>query len=216
MSEPEPESKSEPQEIRDPEAYVNHRRLRSIFDIRDDMVEARKKVKLAGHSREFTTYEALSAYRALTDSYVVEAEPLLRRYEGGIELLEKVDFGTETASPPYHKMSRGQRGAFEVDLVNHDRDTVRLESPPQEKEYNLNGLLSVIECPDPLVAEYEWRSAQRSNRGGGTVNYVHKQQISFSTLDRMVRSLNNFLAEIGFELDPQDDTEPGQIEDVGL
>jgi hypothetical protein len=216
MTEPEPESESGPQEIKDPEAYVNHRRLRSIFDIRDDMVQARKKVKLADHSREFTSYEALSAYRALTDSYIVESEPLLRRYEDGIKLLESANFGVESVCPPYYKAGQHRRGRYEVELGDHERDTVRLSQPPQERQYELNGLLSMIECPDPLVAQYEWKTARSSNRGGGGISYTHKQQLTFSTLDTMVRSLNNFLAEIGFELDPQDDTEPGQIEDVGL
>jgi hypothetical protein len=180
------------------------------------MVQARKKVKLADHSEEFTTYEALSAYRALTDSYIVESEPLLRRYEDGTELLENADFGVERVSPPCFKADQYQRGRYEVELGNHERDTVLLSQPPEEQLYELNGLLSLIECPDPLVAQYEWKTARSSNRGGGRISYTHRQQLTFSTLDAMVRSVNNFLAEIGFELDPQDDTEPGQIEDVGL
>ncbi len=211
MTEPEPEPESEPKEIKDPEAYVNHRRLRSIFDIRDDMVEARKKVKLAGHSGEFTSYEALSAYRALTDSYIVESEPLLRRYEDGVELLESADFGVESVSPPYHRASQYQRGQYAVELGGHKRDTVLLSHPPEERLYELNGLLSLIECPDPLSAQYEWKTARSSNRGGGTVSYSHKQQLSFSTLDTMVRSVNNFLAEIGFELNPQEEDDPAHL-----
>jgi hypothetical protein len=197
MTEPEPESESGPQEIKDPEAYVNHRRLRSIFDIRDGMVEARRNVKLAPHDENFSLYEALSAYRALTDSYIVETEPLLRRYQGGIKLLEKADFGTIEVEP---------------EVPNFGRGTNRHSVEPEV--YEMKGLLSLVDSPDPLTAEYDVR--RPSGRGKGRETGVTKRQVPFATLDNMVRSLNNFLAEVGFELDPQEDTEPGQIEDVGL
>lgn len=199
--------------IRDPEAYVNSRRLKSIFDIRDAMVTVRADVKTAPY-RDGSKFEALSKYRALVGSYVVETEPLLRRYEGGPELLHKQEFGHQMLSVREVDQSGYNHESTHTVDVSDDQsiryDTVRVRGLPDPKAYDLTGLLSIVEYPDPLEAEFELESAQK-HKISGTINYTRTAQVAFQHLDRMVRALNNYLGQIGFEVEPMDDTEPAQL-----
>jgi hypothetical protein len=222
MSETDPENgDGEPQEIKDPNAYVNHRRLRSIFDIRDDMTEARAKVKTAPHSRRYSEYEALSAYRALVDSYIVETEPLLRKYKPGPSLLQSKDYGSVIVEPESRSVSRAGASRTQEVYVGDDPETsedwVPVVRVPEGKEFDLTGLLSLIHLPDPITAEFELHISGSGYKMRQEMMYTSTTQISFASLDTMVRSVNNFLADIGFELDPEDeDSEPWDIEDAGL
>lgn len=199
-----PENESEPTEVSDPDAYVNHRRLKSIFDIRDEMRESRRKVKMADHRpvEQVTTYEALSAYRALVDSYVVETEPLLRKYDRGVELLEEEDFGKVLVKPTV--ITGG-----EYRKVRVGGEEISTRNVPKGRVYELEGLLSVIEQPDPLTAELKLNKPH--NHARNPVHKVLKKQIKFKSLDRMVRGINNFLAEIGFELNPREEQDPLEL-----
>ena len=221
-SDTDPDDKSgEPTTVRDPESYINKRRLKGIFDIRDEMTEIRKKVKVAPHADSVSSYEALSAYRALVDSYDVETESLLRQYKGGLDLLQSRDFGTAQIAPRYqNKPEYWGGGKYEVYVaddptINNSR--IAVNQPPEPTVFELTGLLSVVSTPDPLVAEYELhRSGDRHGLGDNSVLYRCEGQISFRTLDTMVRALNNFLGKIGLEVDPEEESEPWDIEDAGL
>lgn len=209
MTETDPtNSDPEPTEVSDPDAYINHRRLKSIFDIRDDMREARRRVKLADHDPDLTAYQTLSAYRAIVDSYVVETEPLLRSYEGGAKLLEEKEFGTVAVEPTViEKEAPGHTSAKET-RIRVDGEEYTVTTVPKGETYDLTGLLSVIRQPDPLTANISLN--MRMSRGKNRVVTV-KRQIGFRTLDLMVRTVNNFLANIGFELDPREEENPLEL-----
>lgn len=204
----EPENESEPQKISDPESYVNHRRLRTIFDIRDKMIETRRDVKVAPHDNVISRFKALAAYRALVDSFVVETEPLLRRYSDGKQLLKSRDYGQITVAPEFIEIPR-RRGLpmnWKVDVSNDRRystGSIGFTEKPEIKYFEITGLISVVELPDPLSVTYE--SIDRDP------NYTHEEQIGFDILDQMVRDINNFLAKIGFEVDPQEEEDTLQI-----
>jgi hypothetical protein len=206
------ESESPDQVIADPESQVNHRRIKTIFDIRDSMTEARQKVKLASHNRNIARYEALSAYRALVDSYVVETEPMLRRYDPGTELLENQDFGAVTVNVETKQPLKGRdtyNSTVEVDVRSDpsiDKDWVTVSEVPKPVKYDVTGLLSVINLPDPLRPQFELNRSQTMLSSTNCI-FSPTYQIDFEVLDRMVRSINNFLAEIGFEVDPQEEQE---------
>jgi hypothetical protein len=209
---------AEPTTVSDPESYVNKRRLKGIFDIRDEMREARTRVKIAPQQDNITKFQALSVYRALVNSYIIEAEPLLKKYKGGKRLLEKKDFGTESLCPTFEKNSNSSRYSsyswrvFLSDDPTIDREKIRVRRKPQPTTFNLKGLLSVSRLPDPLEAEYKL-DGQVAHSTSKTINYRCVSQISYEKLDNMVRSLNNFLGEAGFEVDPeQKDPEDGFLD----
>lgn len=198
--------------VRDPEEIINQRRAKSIFDIRDDMREKRKMVRLASHDRstDISIYEAKSAYRALVDSYIIETEGLMRHYEPGPELLNSRDLGIMEIRPRVVDKGNATKGRhinrkYTIDTSrdrNFSENQVHTDTDIDAKYFEFEGLLSLLEAPDPLQAQWEIEIYERFE---GTTNKVHTviRQVNYSILDNMVRSINNFLADIGFEIDPE-------------
>lgn len=209
-------SDSKTDKIRDPEEYVNHRRLENIFDIRTEIKEERKKVKIASHSRKFTRFETLSAYRTMVESYIIETESLLRSYSPGPELLNNKNFGTVTLSVTTEQRRAPGRGSNRTQQVyvgdnpSVDREWIPAPEVPEPKKIDLVGLLSLVNTPDPITATYELE-VPRKYRTGKTFKHTVRGQISFRTLDTMVRTVNDFLSRIGFEVDPEPEDNPAQI-----
>jgi hypothetical protein len=221
QGEEEPDKSGEPTTVKDPESYINKRRLKGIFDIRDEMREVRKKVKVAPYQAGVSKYESVSIYRALVDSYIVETEPLLRRYKGGLELLEDKDFGTASVCPQYQRNpdSRhrsGPRDRYRVHVGDDptvDAEKVTVSTEPEPTIFELTGLLSVVTTPDPLVSLYEFTASAQGRTRKKTITYRCEAQVSYNTLDTMVRTLNNFLGQIGLEVDPEEaDPEDGFLD----
>jgi hypothetical protein len=61
--------------------------------------------------------------------------------------------------------------------------------------------LSLLDHPDPLFGQ--WDIPIKRHDGYHSHNHTVKQQVDFRTLDTMVRSINNYLAQIGFEVSPE-------------
>ena len=76
------ESEDYPERIEDSEDYSKQRRLKSVFDIRKEIHETRTDIKFESHKLS-QRHQAISAYRALVESYLLEIEPLLKRYGDG-------------------------------------------------------------------------------------------------------------------------------------
>lgn len=192
---------AEPVEIEDPEGYVAHRRLKSIFDIRSDIHTARQQVRLEAYGDR---YQALCAYRTLLDGYIMELTPLLRKYDPGPELLTQRDFGTVELKPE----AREKPGRTHSEVYDPYDDTlgsnwVPVREAPEPTTFRLRGLQSVFQLPDPL--SHTWELENHSARHE-TVTVSAEAQPDFEMMDRMVLAANNFLADIGFELDPEEGT----------
>jgi hypothetical protein len=204
------EEDSEPdhQPIDDPESYINQRRLQTLFDLRQDIYELRKKVNFASHENE---YAALSAYRSGVASYFMEIESLMQKYDHSKELVEDHQFGVVTIQVP-HRTSNIGRGGSGVEV--HLPDAGSLDSGawtevaelPNPVVIEVRGLESVIEYPDPLTHTFTVEKG-RHTRSNDKYQREVKQQIPFEILDSMVREMNNFLADIGLEarLEEQED-----------
>lgn len=198
-----------PDQIKDPEAYVNQRRLQQLFDLRESLHERQLKiVEIESNRRtKYSKWDAINAYRSLVNSYVLELEPIFRRYEQGPKLLNEKDFGTVKV-PPHSKKKQIGMGSNKTPLVYQPSDSssnsdgyVTIKTlPNQPVEYELEGLSSVLELPSPLTAQY----TLRKDRGG---EFVHtaRTQIRSLTLRSMVRTANNFLADIGFTVEPKEE-----------
>lgn len=207
-------------QIKDPEAYVNQRRLQQLFDLRENLHKSRLKLAEIEHNRRHkrTRWEALNAYRALVDSYILELEPLLLRYEPGPELLNETHFGTVEVTPHYKLEPAGRSSSDTYQVYepsastnNSSDDYVRVQNRPHEVvEYELEGLRSVLELPSPLTATYTFNKFKYAGKGK-SFKHTAKTQIRMETMDTMVRKANNFLAEIGFTVSPEPEDDPAMI-----
>jgi hypothetical protein len=74
----------------------------------------------------------------------------------------------------------------------------------------LTGLESIWDVSDPLVAQIDIEQ-QSNNPIDISTSVQILDQFSVRTTDRFIRSMNMFLSDIGFELDPEEDKEPHQI-----
>lgn len=218
---PSGENNGEPQTVRDPNEYVNKRRLQGIFDIREELHDVRLKITAAESDRETDNFEALGAYRSLVDSYILEVEPLMMRYDIGKEYLHKHDFGKTVLQPSYREVSnsRHRTNAGQYEVYDFEKDEyVSSTTEPGWESYSFNGLTSLLKTQNPLTGSFEITKPKGSGfRSNSDTSVVAVAQVDRGILDPMVRAVNRFLAKVGFELDPEDeDPEPWDIEDAGL
>lgn len=195
-------SEQEQKEIKDLENHVNQRRIKQVLDIRSQLHDARSKIRTARNS-----FRALKVYRSLLESYIIETEPLLRQYGGG-GLLEERHFSTIVISSPVYDNS--QSGGIEklvVDTDDHYRGHYYVENDPGPAEIEVIGLNSVLNLPNPIHHHFAIQT-----RKNGELEHSEKTQIPFRDLDVMVRSINCFLADIGFEMEPSNESEDGFLD----
>jgi hypothetical protein len=212
------ESEDYPERIEDSEDYSTQRRLKSVFDIRKDIHQTRKKIRFASHKPN-ERYQAVCAYRALAESYLLEIEPLLRRYGDGDYYLNKSNFGSVTLQPETRDTSTNRLGGVELFFPNapisnyKDRSSwirVNADSIPEPVTYEFTGLATLFDVPDTLMLTGQVRQAGSYYRQKEHT-YVQKSQIPMSALDDMVRTMNEFLSDIGFELEPETEDNPANI-----
>ncbi len=191
--------------VEDPEQIVQSRRLESIFDIRDELREYRKIILIESYDDHgMSRFQALSGYRTLANNYIMEIQPLLEKYDSGKELLTEHDFGVATVAPQCHATKRGR---FEI--KHHDGTTTTVEENPtnQTATFELEGLEAIWNTPDPLKASFSVKQYDNVNKRNTRQDVVITDQFSVETTDKFIRSMNRFLSEIGFELEPTQTTE---------
>jgi|APHM01.1.fsa_nt_gi hypothetical protein len=176
-------------QIEDPEQIVQARRLNSIFDIRDELREYRKIILMESYDNHgITRFQALSGYRTLANNYLMELQPLLEKFDKGEELLTEKDFGYATIQPP------------------DDAED------PQIKQVELIGLESIWTVPDPLKAEYRVEVYDNINKTNKMESTTTTDQFAPHTTDKFIREMNRFLSVIGFELEPQQNSEDAEFD----
>lgn len=193
-----------PAVVDDPEGFVRNRRLSTIFDIRDELIEARRKIQLAKHQGRISEFEALSIYREHVHSYFVELEPLLVRYEPGPELLEETVFGTVKIEAPVRQGRDNRTEAYlPDDKAGSDWKHVVADDLPEALTYELRGL-QVLSEDGPIRHTFEFEVVEHGTR---PVSKTVERQYPRTALDAMVRQMNEFLAKIGLEVEPQQNNE---------
>lgn len=191
---------NESEAVRGADEIVIERRLSTIFDIRDEIQDIRKRLRM-GRLGGLTEFQILSGYRTLVDNYAMELHPLLLKYEAGEQLLNERDFGEAYVNPKVvereslmnssRKLRRPIRGDIGVGEVT---DIVSFE---------LVGLRSLWELPDPLEADVSITRRKPETMSELPEEVRVADQIRLEKLDEMVREMNVFLSEIGFELEPE-------------
>jgi hypothetical protein len=190
--------------VEDPEQIVQSRRLESIFDIRDELREYRKIILIESYDDHgMSRFQALSGYRTLANNYLMEIQPLLEKYESGKELLSEYDFGTATIIPQYHATKHGSHHR-RYEITHHDGRTTAVSKEPnnQTATFELEGLEAIWNIPDPLKASFNVKQYDNVNNTIANRSIEITDQFSVETTDKFIRSMNRFLSEIGFELEP--------------
>jgi hypothetical protein len=168
----------EPVDIDD---LVNSRRVRSLFDAREDCRKMRTEAKMKTDGRGGEA--AATAYRNVLESYVRECEPLFSKTENGRRYWTDYRFGTFKIKPT----------------------TEEIIDEPDENEVVVCGLNALYQLPSPPAVQIEIRT--RSKRlGGGCIaeEITAERQIPFDILDRMYSAVNSYLNGLGLGIDVQE------------
>lgn len=204
--------------IEDPEQLVNRLRIESIMSIRNSIHEKRLIVKEARNQDRLL---AVSGYRSLIESYVLEVASLFSVYESGVQLLKNKKYGTVGFEPQdliIESTSSGMvsRHRLLVDADSQrDRDKFWYSFKPESLEghsVDIEGLYSVITLDDPIEFKLQL-TKYNSKLYGSPVETTETVtlQIPLKTLDEMLIDMNLFLADIGFELEPMVQLESPEI-----
>lgn len=206
MSETEESETSELDVVEDPEQYVQTRRLQDIFDSRQELRKIRREADFASTQG---SWEGLCAYRAAVATYLQEVEPLFHRYDGD-HLWYEYDFGTITVEPDTYEQTGGtyrDRGIYVDIRENRSEESYQVKEHKEPIIYEIEGLESLFGLPNPIQHTFRFETEGRHD---DMVSKDVTVQIPFRTLNSMARLTHQFLAEIGFELDPN--REPDNME----
>jgi hypothetical protein len=207
-----PDKESERALIRDPEEIVQSRRLNSIFDIREEIRDARKQILMERYSNKgVTRFEALCGYRTLANNYLMELEPLLLKFEPGKELLNDKEFGEAIFLPDYREKKAADSRTTKYEVVHHDATTTTVGAEPQPVSVELTGLRCLWDVPDPVTLSIPVKQKKSYRHLAEEKELTFKDQFGVRTIDMLVRCMNRFLSDIGFELDPEENKDPHQI-----
>jgi hypothetical protein len=195
-------------QVRDPEEFVQQRRLEDIFEARDRLRDRRLLVRQA---QKRDRWAAVSSYRGAVGNYVSELEPLMDKYDDGRYYLNEYTFGQVVV----HLESEEARYPQGPDRIlvktptDPDRDAIHVTEEPDPVTYEIEGLRALFKIPDPITHTFELKTTRRGR--DGTIEHTTKAQITFDILDRMQRAASLFLSDIGLELDPDDDDDEWEV-----
>jgi len=179
------------EEIDDPGEYNQRRRIKAIHDARERVFGQRRRGLDLQARGEITRRQRRDILRESVESFILEIEQLLRRYQADAE--PNLDADSEVPPPPWY-------------LKDVDLGIMRL--PPDGEEVVFNGLLSILEAPDPFVCEWqERREAPMGFEGhplGETETKRRKIQIREGILLNALRAGMRFLSEIGMDAEVED------------
>lgn len=185
------------EEIDDPEGYNRRRRLRAVHDARERILEQRRSaldLKAVGRITERTYRDIL---RESVESFILEIEQVLRRYEADAE--PNLDPLSEAKAPSWY-------------LNDAPLGEVRL--PPDGQLYVFEGLLSILEAPDPIICE--WQDTPDAPAGfdshplATTTTQREEVQIPERVLLNAVRVGMRFLNDAGLDIDIDDSDREGK------
>lgn len=195
------------QRIPNAEDIVVERRLKTIFDLRDRIHVLRRQLRM-GQISELSDFQVMCGYRTLVESYLSELNPLLLKTESGKELLENYDFGEARVRPRTVEKSRNRV----LKLTDGSVPIGKTQSlPPEVARFDLIGLESLWEVPDPLPGIVTIEEVDPTTMRKKQVQYNISDQIDLEPLDSMVREMNVFLSNIDLGLQPEEVKGPAEI-----
>jgi hypothetical protein len=185
------------EDIDDPEGYNRRRRLRAVHDARERILEQRRSaldLKAIGRIGERTYRDIL---RESVESFVLEIEQVLRRYEADAE-------------PNLNEDSDARAPSWYLD----DAPLGQVRLPPDGQRYSFEGLLSVLEAPDPIICEWQDTpdppAGFKSHPLASTDTRRKEVQIPERVLLDAVRVGMRFLSDAGLDIDIDGDDREGE------
>jgi len=181
-------------EIDDPGEYNQRRRIRAIHDARERVFEQRRRGLDLRARGAISQRQYRDILRESVESFILEIEQLLRRYQADAE--PNLDADSDVRPPSWYL---------------HDVELGRMALPPHSQELVFDGLLSVVETPDPFVREWQERPEAPAGFEGhplAKTETKHREiQIREQILLNAVRAGMQFLSEIGLDAELKDSTQ---------
>lgn len=217
-SEIDSEIEKEIQQLDATEELITEKRLETITELRRDIHNIRRDVKLGNklksqYREKYGTNKRITVYRTAVDSWIMELEPLMRQYDFGETMLYHRDYGNIVIEPPI-KSHNGNRvvhteehGTEIIASRHHMSDPKSLEKTLEPKEISVKGLTALFRLDDPIEEQFHVPLSQLAEVRQVPV----KGQVPSDKLDLMVRDMNHFLAKVGLEMKPEPERDPHQI-----
>jgi hypothetical protein len=219
-SEIDSEIESEIQRLDATEELITEKRLETITELRRDIHNIRRDVKLGNklksqYREKYGTNKRITVYRTVVDSWIMELEPLMRQYDFGEQFLYHRDYGDIVIEPPIKYDN--QTGHRVIHTKEHGKELVArpdsmsepeaLERTLEPRHVSVEGLTALFQLDDPIVEQFHVPTSKLANVRQVPV----KGQVPADKLDLMVRDMNHFLAKVGLEMKPEAEREPHQI-----
>jgi len=218
-SETDSEIEKEIQRLDATEELITEKRLETIVELRRDIHNIRRDVKLGNKLRsqyreKYGTNKRITVYRTAVDSWIMELEPLMRQYDFGEKMLYHRDYGDIVIEPPIEYDKWGHRV---IETEEHGEEIVlspinssnpeALERTLEPRHVSVEGLTALFKLDDPIVERFNIPTSKAKRVRRVPV----KGQIPADKLDLMVRDMNHFLAKVGLEMKPEPERDPHQI-----
>lgn len=202
-------SKQEQEEFKakDPGEYKQKRRIRSLLDAKEHVLELEREVEhamLAGHLDEQTGNHAL---RRAVEHFIFELEPVLKNSDKQLEYWG--GFVTDD-DDPQRVVPDGDNWVYADDGKTYGGDPnwtgphVGTMALPDGSQHSFFGLAEIVDSPNPLVVEWE-EETEDEFEGEQTETQREVVQIPRQVLMNAFRTANEFLFDIGLDLDTEDD-----------
>lgn len=183
----------------DPDQYGRSRRLRSIYDARDQVRETRALIK--SPELQISTSEGRRWLYSRVDAYLTELEPKLEEHH-------QRNFGSDEpnqAATPYYQGVPLGKVVIEPPpslLAMLEDDTVRVigNQTLEPKSIPFEGLKSFIEASPPFFGEWTLNVDQR-HRAPDPVTKTNAVEMPMEVSTTAFRYANLFADDIGLDID---------------
>lgn len=131
----------------DEEQYSHKRRLQSIHNAQERVVEVRNVVEDQLIAGQVSKRQARRYHRGAVEAYIMEAMPVLRSEELSLsqDYLNEVELGEVTIEPPSEFVAWARERVEQM-----PRDA----SVPTPVGWKITGLRSILELPSPLAYDF--------------------------------------------------------------
>lgn len=190
-----PHDEFDTERVEDVDELSQRARMRELYETRRDVRERRRKIHDAQYlgGMNLSPEKAATLYRDTLGVYLRELHPLITKIyeETGKEYWEEYELGSVEIQPPEEADGDGGRSAEYVVETGGS------------KVWRFDGLKSIFEAPESLTAEFEVTKHEYP-RGRFKTTVTASRQIPFHILDNAYTASNEFLADIGLDLDPDE------------
>lgn len=201
---------AELEKIEDNEDYVQRRRLKEIYDAREEIRAKRRQIDVMIEDRDYPQVDKLRGarlFRSAVEDYIMAVEPLLTAtYEDdGEKYWEEVSLGSVTIQPPQYLCGDVTPSPF--------NDYLRIVEKPSPEKFDITGIQSILEMARPIRAEFSATIRTQSQPNPHEETEVVTRPIPWDILVSAVRQTTLFLNEVGFEVNVSETEQRTEIDD---